>query len=67
MRPLSLLLITLPALTAIGLAATHRPMDDDAPRPELGRVDWERDLDAALRRAKGADKPVLLLFQEIPG
>ena len=35
------------------------------PAVELGRVAWTRDLDAAL----GAEpfKPVLLLFQEVPG
>ncbi|MAW62128.1 MAG: hypothetical protein CMJ94_15030 [Planctomycetes bacterium] len=34
---------------------------------ELGQVRWRRDLDAALAEAKAADKPVLLLFQEVPG
>lgn len=34
---------------------------------ELGRVSWGRDLDAALVRAESSKKPVLLLFQEIPG
>jgi hypothetical protein len=35
--------------------------------PELGRVRFERDLDAGLARAKRDDKPAFLLFQEIPG
>lgn len=34
---------------------------------ELGQVRWRRDFDAALAEAKQADKPVLLLFQEVPG
>ena len=34
---------------------------------ELGQVRWRRDFDAALAEAKAADKPVLLLFQEVPG
>lgn len=34
---------------------------------ELGQVRWRRDFDAALAEAKKADKPVLLLFQEVPG
>jgi hypothetical protein len=35
--------------------------------PELGRVKWGRDFDAALDLSKQSHKPVLLLFQEIPG
>lgn len=38
----------------------------DAP-PELGRVRFGRDVDAALAEAKRLSKPVFLLFQEIPG
>ena len=34
---------------------------------ELGRVSWRRDFDAALAEAREASKPVLLLFQEVPG
>lgn len=34
---------------------------------ELGLVKWGRDLDAALVQAESSKKPVLLLFQEIPG
>ncbi|MCB9919285.1 MAG: hypothetical protein H6832_12860 [Planctomycetes bacterium] len=32
---------------------------------EFGRVQWERDLDAVL--ARDLDRPVLVLFQEVPG
>lgn len=41
----------------------------DAPQqpPELGRVRFARDLDAALATAKRDAQPVFLLFQEIPG
>ncbi|MCU0699445.1 MAG: thioredoxin family protein [Myxococcaceae bacterium] len=35
--------------------------------PELGRVTWLRDLDAGLERARTEGKPVLLLFDEVPG
>jgi hypothetical protein len=35
--------------------------------PELGRVNWSRDLDAALKSSGQSNKPILLLFQEIPG
>lgn len=34
---------------------------------ELGRVNWQRDYDAAMSRAREAGKPVFLQFQEIPG
>ncbi len=34
---------------------------------ELGKVSWYRDYDAALELAQQKDKPVLILFQEIPG
>lgn len=34
---------------------------------ELGLVHWERDHDAAFARAARESKPVLLLFQEVPG
>jgi hypothetical protein len=41
------------------------------PRPdqpiELGSVAWERDHDAAFARAASTGRPVLVLFQEIPG
>lgn len=34
---------------------------------ELGRVDWLRDYDAGLARSEDTGKPMLLLFQEVPG
>ena len=34
---------------------------------ELGRVRWERDFGAALKRAQKDQRPVLVLFQEVPG
>lgn len=39
----------------------------EAPRPELGKVAWIRDHDAGFAKAKAQDKPVFLLFQEVPG
>jgi hypothetical protein len=35
--------------------------------PELGLVPWRRDFEASLHEAKRSAKPVLLLFQEVPG
>ncbi|MFQ5412141.1 MAG: hypothetical protein ACE5EC_07575, partial [Phycisphaerae bacterium] len=34
---------------------------------ELGRIDWQRGFDAAARRARAEHKPLLILFQEVPG
>ena len=34
---------------------------------ELGTVDWLRSYDDALKQSKQEDKPVLILFQEVPG
>lgn len=34
---------------------------------ELGQVRWRRDYEKALAEAEQANKPVLLLFQEVPG
>ena len=34
---------------------------------ELGKVAWGRDLDAAVAKSKKSNKPIALLFQEVPG
>lgn len=34
---------------------------------ELGRVAWQRDFKAGLAAAARLERPVLLLFQEVPG
>ncbi|MDF1839510.1 MAG: hypothetical protein P1V35_16700 [Planctomycetota bacterium] len=34
---------------------------------ELGTVQWERTLEPALERSAADHKPILLLFQEVPG
>lgn len=46
----------------LGLLATN-----PAAPPELGRISWLRDLDAGLASSKESGKPVLLLFDEVPG
>lgn len=44
------------------------PLASQDPAPvELGRVAWLRDHEAAFAAARGSGKPVLLLFQEVPG
>lgn len=34
---------------------------------ELGQVKWRREFEAGLAEAKRTGKPVMLLFQEVPG
>ena len=34
---------------------------------EVGDVRWGRDFDAALGKSAASGKPVLVLFQEVPG
>lgn len=34
---------------------------------ELGKVTWGRDYEQGIAAAKDTGKPVLLLFQEVPG
>ncbi len=53
-------------LSTVVVAEVCRTTATAAPA-ELGRVRWERSLDAGLQRAASSDKPVFLLFQEVPG
>ena len=67
-----------PALTALllGLAASAAVLGcflgatpagaKGGPR-ELGEVDWSRDFEAGIASAKQSERPVFLLFQEVPG
>lgn len=34
---------------------------------EVGYVDWQRNYSEAVKDAKKTDKPLLVLFQEVPG
>lgn len=43
-------------------APATRPTD-----PELGLVQWGRDLEGALARSRDTGRPVLVLFDEVPG
>ncbi|MFQ5429922.1 MAG: VPGUxxT family thioredoxin-like (seleno)protein, type 2 [Phycisphaerae bacterium] len=60
-----------PAATAIMLlmtAATHaEPPDKPARPPELGAIAWARGFSDAAQKARHANKPLLVLFQEVPG
>lgn len=58
-----------------GSAALTRESHAQAPREqerqrsprELGDVRWSRDFDASVRRAESEKKPLLVLFDEVPG
>jgi hypothetical protein len=56
-----------PALLTLALVPILGGSTSSETPPELGRVRFGRDVDAALLEAKAARKPVFLLFQEIPG
>ncbi|MBX2829152.1 MAG: thioredoxin family protein [Flavobacteriaceae bacterium] len=58
--PLALLLLMLPVTAQ---ERTNAQNQDE----ELGRVSWHRDFETALALAKKEGKPVLILFQEVPG
>lgn len=57
-----LLLLALP----LSLAAQNRTNPADQP-VELGKVSWLRNYEAALAESQATGKPVLILFQEVPG
>ncbi len=54
--PLSMIVIALSSC----FAGTYQPI-------EAGKVDWGRDLEAALASSQQTGKPLFALFQEIPG
>jgi hypothetical protein len=60
MRIFAMIIVLAVAATAHGDRAPHNPV-------EAGDVRWGRDFDAALQKSAETDKPVFLLFQEIPG
>jgi thioredoxin-related protein len=60
------LLFLIFCLISMAVHAQSRTNSADQPT-ELGKVSWLRDYDAALAEAKRTDKPVLILFQEVPG
>ncbi len=51
----------------VGLAAVPLPAPAADPPVELGAVDWGRDLEAARKTSAETGKPILVLFQEVPG
>ena len=60
MRLLTILIVLSVGVAAYGGETTKNPI-------EAGDVRWGRDLDAAFNNSAQTGKPVLVLFQEIPG
>ena len=55
-------------VTRITAQQTAKVKSDDLKETtELGVVHWNRNLAVARTESKKSDKPVLLLFQEVPG
>ena len=60
MKILTIMMVLALCATAYGGQAGQNPV-------EVGNVDWGRDFDAALKMSAESGKPVLVLFQEVPG
>ena len=60
MSAITILIILAIGVTAHGSETTGNPI-------EIGDVRWQRDFDAALENSAKTGKPVLVLFQEVPG
>ena len=60
MRLLASLIVFTICATAYGSRAAENPV-------EVGKVNWGRDFNAALEMSATSGKPVLVLFQEVPG
>ena len=75
MLPRLLCLLALGAIVATALACARAPFPPfsqiraaiTGSPPELGTVAWLRNYDDAVARATREERPILLLFQEVPG
>jgi hypothetical protein len=64
-EPMKMRLLTIVMIVAIGVTAYG---DQTSNNPvEVGDVRWGRDFEAALKESAESGRPVLVLFQEIPG
>ena len=59
MKLLQIIVFSILSMIAFGLQAD--------PPEELGKVDWLRDFEQGLKQSAATDKPIFLLFQEVPG
>ena len=57
----------MPRWSLLALLAVAIPAADTRTPIELGRVRWERDYARAEAAAKATGRPLLTLFQEVPG
>lgn len=57
---------TSPLIVLLSLLVTTMMANDNNPE-ELGKVEWLRDLSTAQKLSQEQQKPLLILFQEIPG
>jgi hypothetical protein len=64
MKPIQTL--SLAAAATAATAAMAWTAADEVPM-EFGAVHWGRQLEPALARSSASHKPVMLLFQEVPG
>ena len=55
------------ATLSFGLGAAQEKTNPKTQSEELGKVSWYRNYDEALKIAATENKPVLILFQEVPG
>lgn len=62
-RPAIVLIVILISATSLAQQRTNPKNQDE----ELGKVAWLRDYDTAIALSKKENKPVLILFQEVPG
>ena len=60
MRILTAMIVLTLCATAYGSQPAGNPV-------EVGNVQWGRDFEAALENSAASGKPVLMLFQEVPG
>lgn len=60
MKVLTIVLTLIILFTSFSAEAIKNPI-------EVGNVHWGRDFDAALKKSANTGKPVLVLFQEVPG
>ena len=60
MRVCTILISLAICVTAYGSETINNPV-------EVGDVRWGRDFDAALEESAKSGKPLLVLFQEVPG
>lgn len=70
LKTLMLLSLAAGAILLSSTPSTNQPITastNNLPPEELGKVNWLRDLAAGKAEAEKSGKPILILFQEVPG